>query len=201
MNVWSISVYLQVVTCLLAVCDSLDLSWRGHVHGLTHVREAKGPGNAHVCQWQVIHIQQRPQTWQTMVQRHVALCEWIWIVREMKAKCQQKTIPQSHDVAIGTETGDAVSSCQLHNVGSQDERGLCDVVFVNAGLGRQGHYFGLFLWAKHSKLAVLTLLWCRGRGWPAPPALLFLLIWRVWVIPWLVGRGQQSSSGIQESHG
>lgn len=67
-------------------------------------------------------------------------------------------IPQSHDVPVSTETGDAVSSSQLHNISSQDKRGLCYVVFVNASLGRHGHHFGLFIRTKHGKLAVLTLL-------------------------------------------
>lgn len=81
-----------------------------------------------------------------------------FISEKKEAKCLQKTIPQSHDVPVSTKTGDAVSSRQLHNISSQDKRGLCDVVFVNASLGRHGHYFGLFLRTKHGKLAVLTLL-------------------------------------------
>lgn len=75
-----------------------------------------------------------------------------------EAKRLQKTIPQSHDVPVSTETGDAVRSRQLHHISPQDKRGLCDVVFVNAGLGRHGHHFGLFLRTNHGKLAVLALL-------------------------------------------
>lgn len=66
------SAYLQVIARLLAVGDSLDLSGGGHIHGLTHVGEAKRPGDAHVRQWQVIHVQQRPEARQTTVHTHVA---------------------------------------------------------------------------------------------------------------------------------
>lgn len=101
---------------------------------------------------------------------------------------------------VSTETGDAVSSGHLHNISPQHEGGLCDVVFVDAGLGGHGHHLGLFVRTKHGELGILTLLWRGRRGWPAPPALLLLLIGGIWVVPWLVGRGQQSSSGVQQGH-
>lgn len=67
-------------------------------------------------------------------------------------------IPQSHDMPVGTETGDAVGSSHLHHVGPQDEGGLGDVVFVDAGLRRHGQDLGLLLRAQHGKLGVLALL-------------------------------------------
>lgn len=50
---------LQVIAGLLAVSDPLDLGGRGEVQGLTQVREAECSGYTHICQRQVVHIQQR----------------------------------------------------------------------------------------------------------------------------------------------
>lgn len=67
-------------------------------------------------------------------------------------------IPQSHDMPVGTETGDAVGAGHQHHVGPQNEGGLCDVVFVDAGLRWHGQDLGLLLRAQHGKLGVLALL-------------------------------------------
>jgi hypothetical protein len=56
---------LQVLTGLLAVCDPLYLSRGGEVHGLAQVGKAESPGYPHVCQWQVVYIQQWSQPRQT----------------------------------------------------------------------------------------------------------------------------------------
>lgn len=53
---------LKVIAGLLAVGDPLDLGGRGEVEGLTQVREAERSGDAHICQRQVVDVQQRPQT-------------------------------------------------------------------------------------------------------------------------------------------
>lgn len=53
---------LQVIAGLLAVGDPLDLGGGGEVKGLSQVREAKRSGDAHICQRQVVYVQQRPQT-------------------------------------------------------------------------------------------------------------------------------------------
>lgn len=67
-------------------------------------------------------------------------------------------IPQSHYMPISTETGDAVSPGHLHNISPQHEGGLCDAVFVDAGLGGQGHHLGLFLRTQYGKVSILALL-------------------------------------------
>lgn len=54
---------LKVIAGLLAVGDPLDLGGRGEVEGLAQVGEAKCPGDAHICQRQVVDVQQWPQTW------------------------------------------------------------------------------------------------------------------------------------------
>lgn len=69
-----------------------------------------------------------------------------------------RVVPQSHDVAVGAETGDAVGTRHLHHVGPQDEGRLGDVVFVDAGLRGHGQHLGLLLRAQHGELAVLALL-------------------------------------------
>lgn len=51
---------LQIVTSLLAVGDPLELSRGGEVQGLAQIGEAEGSGYPHVCQRQVVHIQQGP---------------------------------------------------------------------------------------------------------------------------------------------
>ena len=51
---------LQIVTGLLAVGDPLDLCGGGEVQRLTQVREAKRSRYPHVCQRQIVHVQQRP---------------------------------------------------------------------------------------------------------------------------------------------
>lgn len=56
--------HLQILAHLLAVCDSLDLSRRGQVQGLAEVGEAERSRYPHVCQGQVIYIQQWSQPWQ-----------------------------------------------------------------------------------------------------------------------------------------
>ena len=51
---------LPVVAGLLAIGDPLHLRGGGEVQGLTQVGEAERSGYPHVCQRQVVHIQQRP---------------------------------------------------------------------------------------------------------------------------------------------
>ncbi|TNN78264.1 hypothetical protein EYF80_011504 [Liparis tanakae] len=110
-----------------------------------------------------------------------------------------KSVLINTDVRV-QKTGDAVGSAHLHNVRPEHEGGLRDVVFVDARLGGHGHHLGLFLRTQHGELGVRTVL-RRGRGGrPAPPALLLLLVRGVRVVPRLVGRGQQSSSGVQQGH-
>lgn len=70
----------------------------------------------------------------------------------------ESTIPQSHDMPVSTETGDAVRSGHLHNISPQHEGRLSDVVFVDAGLGGHGHHLGLFLRTQHGELGILPLL-------------------------------------------
>lgn len=48
-------------------------------------------------------------------------------------------------MAVGTETRDTHALAHLHHICPQDEGGLCDTMFIDAGLGGQGHDFGLFL--------------------------------------------------------
>lgn len=65
-------------------------------------------------------------------------------------------------MAVGAETRHAHALAHLHHVGAQDERGLCDAVFEDAGLGRQADDVGLFVGAHHGVLALAEVL--RGRG-------------------------------------
>lgn len=85
-------------------------------------------------------------------------CSYYCIIFTVESRYMQKNIPQSHDMPVSTETGNAVSSGHLHNISPQHEGGLCDVVFVDTRLGGHGHHFGLFLRTQHSKLGILTLL-------------------------------------------
>lgn len=57
---------LKVVARLLAVGDPLDLGGGGQVQSLAQVREAKRSGYPHICQRQVVDVQQRPQTGQAI---------------------------------------------------------------------------------------------------------------------------------------
>lgn len=47
-------------------------------------------------------------------------------------------------MAVGAETRHTCALAHLHHVCPQDEGGLGDAVFVDAGLGGEGDDFGLF---------------------------------------------------------
>ncbi len=109
-------------------------------------------------------------------------------------------LPEGHDMAIGTEAGDADPCSHRHHICSKYERGLCDVVFIDTVLGGHRHHLSLFLWADHSVLTVRVLLRWRRRGGPASPWLFSLLLRGVGLIPGLVNVGQKGPAGIQLGH-
>lgn len=108
--------------------------------------------------------------------------------------------PEGHDVAIGTETRHADTLTHRHHICPQDEGGLSDTVFIYAGLGGEGHDFGLFLRTHDSVLALAEVLG-RGRGHrdgpPFTDLLPFFTICRnVGFIPRLVSMGQKGTCWV-----
>lgn len=193
---------LQVITGFLAIGDSLDLSGRCEVQGLALVWETEGSGYPHVCQRKVVHIQQWPQAGQT---------ENRWFTGLGRKKQREKKysvslivrsfkLPEGHNVAIGTETGEADPCGHRHHISSKYEGGLGDVVLVDAVLGGQCHHLSLLLWADHSVLTVLVLLRRRRGCGPASPWPFFLLLRGVGLIPGLINVGQKRPAGIQLGH-
>lgn len=67
--------YLQVVTHLLAVGQALDLCGRAQVQSLPFVSETKGPCYPHVCDRQIVHVQQWAEAGQAE-EKHIARLAW-----------------------------------------------------------------------------------------------------------------------------
>lgn len=112
--------------------------------------------------------------------------------------------PEGHDVTVGTETRHTHALAHLHHVRPQDEGRFCDTVFVDAGLGGEGHDFGLFLRTHHSVLALVEVLGAGGRHWDGPALTdllsFFAICCNIGFIPRLERRGQHGTWWVKESH-